>query len=141
MRSSPPRLSTQVYVHARRKRHNPPRCDPSVPSQAPPGTGFFFSELPLQSPTIRPDVTCKPATLHSYLRRFRTERPPVPMRKLTALLTLLFVISMFGCGGGSTPAPPIISSIIPPPPPSTTAPDLGADFLLLQMTLDEKLSM
>ncbi|MBW8712274.1 MAG: glycoside hydrolase family 3 protein, partial [Mycobacterium sp.] len=63
------------------------------------------------------------------------------MRKLTALLTLLFVISMFGCGGGSTPAPPIITPITPPPIPSTTAPDLGADFLLLQMTLDEKLSM
>jgi hypothetical protein len=63
------------------------------------------------------------------------------MRKLIALFTLLFVISMFGCGGGSNPAPPIVTPIIPPPPPSTASPDVRADYLVGQMTLDEKLSM
>ena len=64
------------------------------------------------------------------------------MRKLIAFFSLLFVLAFFGCGGGTkttvipTPPPAIVT-----PPPSTASPDVRADYLVGQMTLDEKLSI
>lgn len=63
------------------------------------------------------------------------------MRKLTVLIALFFVLSLIACGGGSN-TPIVVTPPLPPsPPPSTASPDVRADYLVGQMTLDEKLSM
>jgi beta-glucosidase len=58
------------------------------------------------------------------------------MRDLFLAITLGLLISAVGCGGsssGSNPPPP------PQPPPPSASPDVRADYLVGQMTLDEKI--
>ena len=54
-------------------------------------------------------------------------------RKLFILVSLLLLIAAVACGGGSS------SSSSPPPP--TASPDVRADYLVGQMTLDEKIQL
>jgi len=59
------------------------------------------------------------------------------MRNLLIVLMLTLMIAAVSCGGGSTsqnPPPP-------QPPPPTASPDVRADSLVGQMTLDEKIHM
>jgi beta-glucosidase len=66
------------------------------------------------------------------------------MRKLIALFIFFGVAAISTCGGGGS-NPPIITNpptaSTPPPPPSTASPDVRADYLVTQMTLDEKLTL
>jgi len=60
------------------------------------------------------------------------------MRRLLIASVLALVIAAVSCGGGSAgqnPPPP------PQPPPPTASPDVRADYLVGQMTLDEKIHM
>jgi len=60
------------------------------------------------------------------------------MRRVLIVLLSTLIITTLSCGGGSTgqnPPPP------PPPPPPTASPDVRADYLVGQMTLDEKIHM
>lgn len=60
------------------------------------------------------------------------------MRKLLLDLTFVVMIAAAGCGGGSNSGTPVAP---PTPPPFPTDPDLAADALLAQMTVDEKLQL
>jgi hypothetical protein len=55
---------------------------------------------------------------------------------------ILLLLATAGCGGGGSSVGPTPPPVIPPtPPPATASPDVRADFLMGQMTLDEKLQL
>ena len=60
------------------------------------------------------------------------------MKLVVSFIALLSLLLITSCGGSSGSTPPITP---PPPPPSTASPDVRADYLVSQMTLDEKLQL
>src|SRR5208337_4930461 len=56
-------------------------------------------------------------------------------RKLVTPVGLILLIAAMACGGGSSSPQP------PQPPPPTASPDVRADYLVGQMTLDEKIQL
>ena len=55
--------------------------------------------------------------------------------KLSTAVALVLLMAAVSCGSGSN------SQSAPPPPPPTASPDVRADYLVAQMTLDEKIQL
>src|SRR5512135_173049 len=59
-----------------------------------------------------------------------------PRRALPLLSILILIALAAACGGGSSTTPPPSG-----PPPVTASPDVRADYVLGQLTLDEKVQL
>lgn len=63
------------------------------------------------------------------------------MRTSIAILSFGLILGLAGCGGGSSQSTTPTTPVIPPPPPATASPDVRADYLVSQLTLDEKIQL
>ena len=63
------------------------------------------------------------------------------MRKLAAFLSLVFLIMLSGCGGSTSSTTTTPPPVLPPSPPATASADVRADYVVGQLTIDEKIQL